>query len=117
MEEVLGQGRVQLLSELVADDYVGHLAFGDHYGQEGVRIDIAPHLTAFPEMTVTVDDLLADGDKVVRRFTVSGINRGPFLGAPASGQLIVLRGIGIDRFEDGRIAQSWVHVDVSPSRT
>jgi predicted ester cyclase len=111
MEDVLGQGRMKLLSELVAAEYVGHFALGDHYGPGGVQIDVAAYRTAFPDLAVTLDDLLAEGDKVVRRFTLQGTHRGPFLGVTGSGRAVVLRGIAIDRLADGRLVESWVQVD------
>ena len=114
MEEVLGRGRVELIPALVAADHVGHLAIGDHYGPEGVRIDVAAHRAAFPDLAVTLEDLLADGDKVVRRFTLRGTHRETFLGAPASGQPVTLRGIAIDRVAGGLLVESWVQVDGLP---
>jgi len=114
MEEVLGQGRLKLLPELVADDYVGHFTLGDHYGPEGVQIDLAAYRTAFPDLTVTLDDLIAEGDKVVRRFTVRGTHRQPFFGEPASGQPLTLHGIAIDRLTDGLLIESWVQIGRHP---
>jgi steroid delta-isomerase-like uncharacterized protein len=111
MEEVWGRGQLHLIAELVAVDYVGHFAIGDHYGPEGVRIDVAAHRTAFPDMTVTVDDLFAHGDKVVRRYTLRGTHRRPLLGVPANGVPVVLRAIAIDRLEQGRLLESWVQSD------
>ena len=111
VEEVLGQGRLELIPLLVAADHVGHLPIGDHYGPEGVRIDVAAYRAAFPDLAVTLDDLLAVGDKVVRRFTLRGTHRGAFLGVPASGQPVTLRGIAIDRVARGHLAESWVQID------
>jgi steroid delta-isomerase-like uncharacterized protein len=111
MEEVWGRGQLHLISELVADDYVGHFVIGDHYGPEGVRIDVAAYRTSFPDLTVTVDDLLTDGDKVVRRFTLRGTHHRPFLGSPATGNPVVLRAIAIDRLFQGQLLESWVHGD------
>lgn len=108
MEEVLGQGRFKLLTELVADDYVGHFALGDHYGPEGFQIAAAAYRTAFPDLTVTLDDLLADGDKIVRRFTLRGTYRHPLFGEPATGNSVTLQGIAIDRL--GRSMASWWRV-------
>ena len=114
VEEVLGRGRVELIPALVAADHVGHLAIGDHYGPEGVRIDVAAYRVAFPDLAVTLDDLLADGDKVVRRFTLCRTHWGPFLGMPASGQPVELRGIAIERVAGGLLVESWVQVDGLP---
>jgi steroid delta-isomerase-like uncharacterized protein len=115
MEDVLGRGCLIRLRALVAPDYVGHFATGDHYGPEGARIDIATYRTAFPDLVVTVEDLIADGDKVVRRFTVRGTHRGPFFGVPASGRPVVLRGIAIDRLAGGQLVESWVQIDNPPN--
>jgi steroid delta-isomerase-like uncharacterized protein len=114
VEEVLGLGRLALLPALVASDYVGHFRLGDHYGPEGFRIDVATYRTALPDLAVTLEDLLADGDRVVRRYTVRGTYHGPFPGAPASGRPIVLRAIAIDRLIDGRLVESWVQIDDFP---
>jgi steroid delta-isomerase-like uncharacterized protein len=111
MTEVLGQGRLELISLVVAADYVGHLPIGDHYGPKGVRIDIAAYRAAVPDLAVSLDDLLADGDRVVRRFTLRGTHRGAFLGVPASGQEVVVRGIAIDRIARDQLVESWVHID------
>jgi predicted ester cyclase len=111
MEDVFGQGRLTLLPQLVAAEYVGHFALGDHYGPGGVQIDVAAYRAAFPDLTVTLDDLLADGDKVVRRFTLRGTHRKPLPGVEASGRPVILRGIAIDRLAGGRLVESWVQVD------
>lgn len=114
MEEVWGRGRSELVAALVADAYVGHLAIGDHYGPEGVRIEVATYRTAFPDLMVTVDDLRAVDDRVVRRFTLRGRQLGSFLNIPSSGRSVVLRGMAIDRLALGQLVESWVHVDVLP---
>jgi steroid delta-isomerase-like uncharacterized protein len=113
-EEVLGRGELTIISELVAADYVGHFPVGDHYGPDGVRIEVAAYRAAFPDLAVTLDEILADGDKVVRRFTLRGTHLEPFLGVPASGRPVVLRGIAIDRLAGGRLVESWVQVEAIP---
>jgi hypothetical protein len=111
MEQVLGDGRFDLLPGLVALEYEGHFPLGDHYGPEGVRIDAVTYREAFPDLTVTLDDLFTAGDKVVRRFTLRGTLQYPYLGVPASGKPVALRGLGIDRLVGGLLVESWVHVD------
>ena len=111
VEEVLGGGRMQVLVDLVAPEHVGHFPLGDHYGPEGVRLDIAALRSAFPGLTVDLEDLLVDGEYVVRRFTLRGVHDGPFLGVPATGCRVELAGIGIDRLSKGQIVESWVQLD------
>ena len=70
-------------------------------------------LRAFPDLHVTVEDLIAEGDKVVGRNTVTGTHRGEFMGLPATGRSVVYDEIFIFRFVDGRIvAETWGVVDV-----
>jgi predicted ester cyclase len=111
VEQVLGDGRFELLPGLVASDYEGHFPLGDHYGPEGVRIDATTYRDAFPDLTVTLDDLFTAGDKVVRRFTLRGTHQYSYLGVPASGRTVALRGLGIDRLAGGMLVESWVQVD------
>jgi steroid delta-isomerase-like uncharacterized protein len=67
---------------------------------------------AFPDLEVTVEDLIAEGDKVVGRNSVSGTHRGNYMGLPPTGKPVVYNEIFIFRFEDGRIAETWGVVDV-----
>jgi steroid delta-isomerase-like uncharacterized protein len=115
IDDVWNLGNLDMLPELVADGYVGHLPIGDHYGPHGVRIDIAAYRSAFPDLTVTLEDLLTIGDRVVRRYTVCGTHREPFMGVPASGLAVELRAIAIDRMTDGKLIESWVQIDPFPA--
>jgi steroid delta-isomerase-like uncharacterized protein len=111
VEEVLNRGQTGLLAELVAVDHVGHDPLGDHYGPEGLRIAVAEYRAAFPDLSVTVEDLVAEGDKVARRFTLRGTHAGPFMGIPATGRAVAASGIAIDRLAGGKVAESWVSLD------
>lgn len=116
IDEVWNDGNYDVLPDLVADDYVGHLPIGDHYGPEGLRIDIAAYRAALPDLVATVHDLLAAGDKIVRRYTLAGTHRQPFMGLPASDVLVELHGIAIDRLADGKLIESWIQIDSFPAR-
>jgi steroid delta-isomerase-like uncharacterized protein len=67
---------------------------------------------AFPDLHVSVEDVIADGDKVVARNTVTGTHQGEYLGLPATGRSITYNEIFIFRFANGRIAETWGVVDV-----
>ena len=111
IEEVLNRGKTDLLAELVAADHVGHDPLGDHYGPEGLRIAVAEYRAAFPDLRMTVDDLVTEGDKVVHRFTLRGTHAGPFMGIPPTGRLVTATGVAIDRLVEGRIVESWFGLD------
>jgi steroid delta-isomerase-like uncharacterized protein len=109
--EVLNRGQTDLLAELVATDHIGHDPFGDHYGPEGIRIVVAEFRTAFPDLALTIEDLITAKDKVVWRFTLRGTHAGPFMGIPSTGRVVTTAGIAIDRLVEGRVAESWVSLD------
>jgi len=67
---------------------------------------------AFPDLRIAVEDLIAEGDKVVARDTVTGTHQGEYMGLPASGKSITYNEIFICRFAGGRIAETWGVVDV-----
>jgi steroid delta-isomerase-like uncharacterized protein len=62
---------------------------------------------AFHGLHVTIDDIMADGDKVTARFTARGLHNGEFMGVPPTGKAITMTGIEIFRIKDGKIAELW----------
>jgi steroid delta-isomerase-like uncharacterized protein len=111
LAEVINGGSTDLLSGFIAPDHVGHDPLGDHYGPEGMRIAVAEYRAAFSDLQVTAEDFVTEGDKVVHRFTLRGTHTGPFMGVPPSGRVVTVSGIGIDRFADGKVAESWISLD------
>ncbi len=109
--EVIGCGRLRLLPELVDENYIGHLMTGDHYGPDGLSIDVMSYRSALPDLAVTLEDLIADGDVVARRFTMRGTHAAPLFGTRASGKTVALETIAIDRLAGGKLVESWVQVD------
>src|SRR5215213_7633103 len=113
-EEVWGKGNLDLIDELVPPDYVDHdpaVPEGVVRGPEGVRRYIEEFREAFPDMRLTVEDQLSEGDKVLTRWTARGTHRGEFMGVPASGNRMEMGGMSIDRFSDGRFVESWESYD------
>jgi predicted ester cyclase len=66
--------------------------------------------TAFPDFHVTIEDQIAEGDRVVTRWTARGTNNGELMGAPPTGKGIVLTGISIARLVGGKIAETWAEI-------
>ena len=112
VEEVINRGDTRLLPALVAEDHVHHDLLGDLYGPEGVGLVVAETRAAFPDLRVTLDDLIADGDRVVRRFTLRGTHAGRYMAVPATGRRVEVAGIGIDRLAGGKLVESWINLDV-----
>ncbi len=76
-------------------------------GLDGIRAAFERLLTAIPDHRVTVEEVLADGDKVVARHTHYGTQTGPLGPVPATGKAVTIEGIEIFRVRDGRIAEVW----------
>jgi len=68
-------------------------------------------LTAFPDLYFTVEDLIAEGDEVVARVTMSGTQHGAFMGIPPTGKHVTITGIDINRFVGGKSVEHWVEMD------
>ncbi len=100
------------LEGLYAPDYVYHgpSALGDADLAATKRIWRA-YFTAFPEQHVTVDDLIAEGDKVVLRYTIRATHQGEFMGVPATGRAVTVTGIIISRFAGGKWVEDWSAFD------
>ena len=80
-------------------------------GPQGMKDYVAPYFAAFPDLQFTVEDQIAEGDKVTTRYTGRGTHRGEFLGVPPTGKQASWTGIEIDRIEEDKIVESWVNTD------
>ena len=114
IEEAFGQGRVEILDDICAADFTDHDPIQGDRGLDGVKETITGYREAFPDLSFTVDDIFASGDKVVIRWTAQGTFENEFMGQqPTHEKGDPVHGIGIDRFdEDGRIAEAWAQWDV-----
>ena len=106
-EEVYNDGNLGLFDELTATHFLSHDPGNPSPDREGVKQVIVAIRTAFPDVRFTADDLIAEGDKVAARFTMRGTHRAEFMGVPATGKEILVTGIDIVRFEDGKAAEHW----------
>ncbi|MCO5172204.1 MAG: ester cyclase [Planctomycetes bacterium] len=109
--DVFVGGDLDALDPLVRADYIQHneAVAG---GRAGLRAFVEEVRRAFPDLEVTIEDLVAEGDRVVARISTRGTHRGPFLGRPATGRVVVGRAIDIFRVQDGQLAEHWDVMDV-----
>ena len=114
IEEAFGEGRLEILGEVCADDFVDHDPIQGERGLDGVKETIRGYRDAFPDLSFTVDDIFESGDRVVIRWTAQGTFENEFMGQePTHEKGDPVRGIGIDRFDsDGRIVEAWAQWDV-----
>ena len=108
LEEVVNRGNVAVIDELSSPSFVDHTAPpGVPAGNEGFKAFITMFRAAFPDLRYTIDDEIAEGDKVVERVTASGTMKGDFQGMPASGKTATWSEIHITRFENGKAVEHW----------
>ena len=112
-EEVFGQGNLQVVDELLASDYLSH-APGDpeqSRGVEDIKHIVRTYRSAFPDLTYTVEEQVAEGDMVVTRWTARGTHQGEFMDIAPSGNRIEVSGMSMDRISGGKIVEDWVNWD------
>ena len=96
------------LAELVsADVLTPNIIAGMPSGLEGARVVHQTTLIGMPDYHTTIEDLIAEGDKVVARVTMTGTHTGNFWGIPATGKRVNLTGIYIVRIANGKIVEHW----------
>jgi steroid delta-isomerase-like uncharacterized protein len=84
----------------------------DVTGAQALKLVFTTLHRAYPDLHITVEDLIAEGDKVVNRNTVTGTHQGEYMGIPPTGRRVTYDEIFIFRFVDGRVAETWGVVDV-----
>lgn len=109
-EEVFNQGKIEVADEIIAPDAVDHEGAGAT-GPNAVKEAAAMFRAAFPDLKMTMDDAIAEGNQVACRFTVMGTHRGEFMGIPASGKSVKVSGVDIVRFENGMAVEHWGYMD------
>ncbi len=110
VEDVFRTGDTDALDEVLAPEFVYH--------QPGAPPDLQSYKRFFsmlrlacPDMSQMVEDMIAEGDKVVDRLSWQATHRGPFMGIPPSGNSLTMTEIHINRIAEGRIVERWAEVD------
>ena len=105
-EELVNRGNLARIEELVHEDYVDHtLPPGWPTNREGLRQQVAYFRSAFPDLHITLEELIAEGDTVALRQTMRGTHRGEFFGIPPTGRRVTLAGIHLWRVADGQLVE------------
>ena len=106
--DVVNQGNFDLIDEIAAENFVDHEEFpGFGNDREGAKQFFAMIRTAFPDLNMAIEDMVAEGDRVVVRVTMSGTHQGEFMGIPATGKRISVPTIDIMRFDGEKVAEHW----------
>lgn len=112
-EEAFNQGKLEVADEIIAEGAVNHDPADpeESVGPAGFKSQIELYRTAFPDLKFTIEDVIADGDMVVIRWTSSGTHKGELMGLAPTNKVATSAGISIDKIADGKIVESWNNWD------
>jgi steroid delta-isomerase-like uncharacterized protein len=112
IEDVINRGEIDAVDQFFWEDMIEQIPFpGQGPGIEGLKDVLRGLKAAFPDMHWTIEEQIADGDKVLSRFEWTGTHGGPFLGVPATHHHVKVWGMVIDRFEGEKIKDTRIIMD------
>jgi steroid delta-isomerase-like uncharacterized protein len=112
IEEAFNRGNLDVIDELTTEDFVGHDPLSGDQDRDAAKASMSMYRSAFPDLHFAIEDAIEAGDKVVLRWTGEGTFENELMGLQPTGERgQPISGITIDRFEGGRIAESWTSWD------
>ena len=117
-EELFERRRLAVIDEIFASGYVNHQRTDPYRadevkGPEGLKKLATVFFSAFPDHHTSVDDIIAEGDKVVTRWTTRGTHQGELFGIAPTNRRVTISGITIDRVVDEKIVETWTNWDLA----
>jgi steroid delta-isomerase-like uncharacterized protein len=112
VEEAFNRGNLDVADEIYAPGFVSHESDGPvERSPEYVKQFVGTYRGAFPNGHTTVEDYIAEGDRVAYRWTFRGTHRGELMGIPPTGEQVAITGITVDRISGGKIGEEWNNFD------
>ena len=113
IEEIFNKGNLAVADELIAANAVTHDPADPNAGRgpQAAKEQATMYRTAFPDLHVTIDEMIAEGDKVVTRWTARGTHKGDLMGIAPTGKQVTITGITIDRMTGGKAEEGWTNWD------
>jgi len=112
-EELWNKGNLSLADELFTPNYEHHDPSSPDFGRgpESERKRAALYRTAFPDLQLTIEDIIAEGQTVVARWSCRGTHKGDLSGIAPTGKQVTISGVSIARFTNGKMVEGWVNWD------
>jgi steroid delta-isomerase-like uncharacterized protein len=112
VDEIWNGENYEKLDQFVSPEFTVYLSPEEKiHGLDGIKQFYVSLRQAFPDIHFTIQDQIAEGDKVVTQWTAHGTHRGEFKGIPASGKRFTLSAIDIDKVVDGKVVECWAKMD------
>ena len=112
VEEVFNKGKLAVADEIISPDYIYHGPVGEFKGPEGFKQMVTIARQAFPDIHFVIDDVVAEGDKVAVRYTLTGTFKGEFMGIAPTGKKIKETSAYFYRFKDGKEVEALPFTDM-----
>ena len=110
-EDLFTRGDLDAADEILSADFVDHLPREEERGLKELKLYITMYRTAFPDIHDNVEEIVAEGDKVVVRWSSRGTHQGEFMGVAPTGRHVTFTGMRLFRIAENKIAESWVNID------
>jgi steroid delta-isomerase-like uncharacterized protein len=113
-DEVWNERKVEVIKEIISPSHALHgpIVSGSSIGPEAYQRNVLVFLAGYPDLHWTIEDTIAENDKVVACWTISGTHRGEYMGIPATNKKVSVDGITIHHIADGKIMDSYSNWDV-----
>jgi len=109
IEEIFNKQNLALADELIDTNFVDHGIAGMGFkGPEGFKQFVTTFISGFPDIRLTIDDMVAEGDKVAMRLTARGTHKGDLMGIAPTGKQVTMSGILIQRIAGNKMAEGWL---------
>ena len=112
IEEAFNRGNLRVIDEHLDPGYVDHVGVTQEiHGIEEFKQFVSGYRTGFPDIAITIEEQIAQGDVVVTRWSATGTHRGDLAGIPPTGKQVKVTGLALERFSGGKIVETWDQYD------
>ena len=111
VDEALNKGELDVVDEVLDANYVYHVPGNEVIGPDGFKLYASMMRAALPDLHITIDAMVAEGDMVASRFTVTGTHQGNFMGVAPTGKKVTISEAVFIRFENGKEVEAWPYAD------
>ncbi|MBI3287464.1 MAG: ester cyclase [Chloroflexi bacterium] len=111
-EALFNEGNLAVADELFDPNFLGHAPPNPIRGPQGLKQTVDMYRKALPDLHLTIEDQIAQGDRLANRWTARGTHRGELMGIPPTGKPVTLTGITINRWAGGKIVEGWTEINL-----
>ena len=111
VEQAINKGEMDVVDEVISENYIYHVPDNEVVGPDGFKLYVAMMRAALPDLQMTINAMVAEGDLVASRFTITGTHQGHFMGVAPTGNKVTISEAIFIRFEEGKEVEAWPYTD------